>query len=85
MLNGCCRLKFGQCEKKLKELLDNNKYVCTGEYGRNICKFPINNKYYEYKMPTLIQLYHYYDENPEISHNAKADVVSVLKILEKID
>ncbi|ARF08479.1 DEDDh 3'-5' exonuclease [Catovirus CTV1] len=86
LINECHRLKFNNCINKLKSILDNKKYFCTGEYGRDICKFPMKfNKNYKYKMPTLSELYcHYYKVLPKGIHNAKVDVSLLVDIIKKI-
>lgn len=85
LMNECHRLKFNTCLDKLKSLLDNNNYICTGELGINICKIPIKSNPKIYKMPKLSELYFkYYNEQPSILHNAKADVETLLKIILQI-
>ena len=86
LLNECHRLKFKKITKKINQLLDNDKIICTGQFTRNICKLPIRrNPCFKYKMPRLDELYHYYySQLPKKSHDAGCDVDTLLKILSKL-
>jgi len=83
LLNELHRINFINCVKKLDMLLNTNKYVCTGELGKNICKILTKGK--GYKMPRLNELYkHFYKKEPIVQHQAKDDVNTLLEIMNKI-
>jgi hypothetical protein len=86
LLNELHRIKFKKSIKKIKKMLTTNSFVCTAEFGKHICELKSPSPYAKsFKMPKLIELYsHYYKKNPMKSHRAKADVRSVLKILQKM-
>ncbi len=76
------RLKFHKNYKALQKILDNNKFICTGKLGTNICK--IDNGGY-YKMPKLIELYTVMmGESNFDFHSAKNDVYAITNMLKKI-
>ena len=76
LLNECYRIKFKQCEEKLKKMLDNEKYLCTLKFSRSCLNLKKNN---------LGAIYHnFYNEDPVVVHSAKADVDTLLKILFKL-
>ena len=79
LLNELYRNKCGIYEKKVVEMLDKNMVLCTGEYGKDICKMTMrSNKYTQYKMPKLKELYKYfYGVEPQLQHNAAADVITM--------
>jgi len=81
LLNELYRIKFNTCLEKLENILNNDNYICTGEYSRDICKMKTRNKFI-YKMPKLCELYeYYYNSKPEKQHEAKADVKTVILIM----
>lgn len=83
LMNELHRIGYNKSLLKLSELLDADKYVCTGELGKNICKLPL--LYGGYKMPKLSELYsHFYKKLPKDLHTASGDVIAILKILKKI-
>ena len=66
----------------VSKICDENKVLCTGELGRDICKLPCKARGIKYKMPKLCELYeHLYGSSPEKLHDARADVITLLKIL----
>jgi hypothetical protein len=86
LLNECYRYQQKKCVDKIKYILDNDMYFCTGNFGRNICKLKIGyNKFYQYRMPKLKNLYyHYFNKYPLIQHDARDDVFSVAQIFNYI-
>jgi DNA polymerase III epsilon subunit-like protein len=85
LLSELHRMKFKNTYENLKFHLDKNKYLCTGELGRDICKLSTKIKKYNYKMPKLEELYkNFYDDNNIIFHDAENDVRAVVRILAKI-
>lgn len=79
------RNKFNTNYKNLKFHLDENKYLCTGELGREICKLPTKLKNFTYKMPQLKELYENVCNNNDLKfHDAKNDVLAVVRILTNI-
>lgn len=78
------RYEFHGLYNILKELLDDNKIICTGELGRNITKIPLTYAKF-YKMPRLGEIYKfYYDEEMNNAHNAIFDVYAMMKVFNKI-
>jgi DNA polymerase III epsilon subunit-like protein len=86
LLNELHRIKFNNAINKIQNLLKEDKVICTGELGRNICQIPMErNKFFKYKMPQLKDLYkHYFGMEPKVLHDAEADVRTLLSIVEKI-
>ena len=86
LLNECYRSGLNKCVDKLKQILDDNMFFCTAEFGRNVCKQKIGyDKFYEHRTPALKQLYfHYFKFEPEVQHDAKADVNTLLQIFNKV-
>jgi DNA polymerase-3 subunit alpha len=85
LLSEFYRSKFNVNFQNLKFHLDENKYLCTGELGREICKLPTKIKNYTYKMPQLKELYEKVCNNNDLQfHDAKNDVLAVIRILTNI-
>lgn len=84
--NELYRIKSNVTLGNLNKLIENNRIICTGQLGRDICKLETRrNKFNKYKMPSLDELYkHYYGENPSVQHSALFDVDTTRKILAKI-
>ena len=76
------------CDEQLtyvKKLYDEDKILCIGEIGRNICRIPMKWQT-TYKMPKMYELYeHLYKKRPELLHDAKSDVISVLEIISQLN
>ena len=69
------RIKYKNDFDVLQNCINNKKYFCTGEMGRNICKLPTKQKEYKYKMPKLEELYiKTCGSNKMQFHNAKNDL-----------
>ena len=65
LMSELSRIKFLDNFNILKKILDEKRYLCTGELGRDICKLYTKQKEYKYKMPKLKELYEklYGDDN----------------------
>lgn len=86
LMNECHRNNMNIELEYLNRILDNDRYICTGEYGKSICNIKINPRFKMLKMPNLAELYyHYYRKNPVKQHDAINDVKSLLEILYKIN
>jgi DNA polymerase III epsilon subunit-like protein len=85
LLSEFYRLKFNTNYDNLNYHLENKKYLCTGEFGRNICKLPTLSKKYTYKMPKLQELYNNVCKDNNLKfHTAENDVLAVVKILTEL-
>ena len=85
LLSEMHRINFESNFENLKFHLDEKKYLCTGELGRNICKIPTKQYNTQYKMPKLSELYNKVCGNDNLEfHNAKNDVYAIVKILSEL-
>lgn len=85
LLSELWRIEFVDSYNDLYKLLENDKYVCTGELGRNICKLPTKQTEVQYKMPRLNELYEKLCGKADLRfHDSGEDVKAVLQILDKM-
>lgn len=83
LLNEIYRINFINVLEKIDDMVENEKCLCLGHYGKKKCEIP--SKYNNYKIPTLLELYKFYYHNDlEKNYNASEDVNTILKILSKI-
>lgn len=81
LMNELFRINFTNKLDKLNNMISTNKYICTGNMGKDICKIQISG-YYNYKMPRLGEMYYYYyGKIPDNLHDAQYDVLILVNIL----
>ena len=72
LLNELFRVSSLKLLIKLTKMYDDNDFLCTAEYSKNICKIPFdkNATYRSYKIPKLKEVYWYFYRKKFEEHNA---------------
>lgn len=85
LLNELYRLQFCDTIKYIKSLKNNNKILCVGQLARQYCKPVEWRQYSPYQIPKQCDVYKYcFDEEQPNQHDAKGDVIAMIKILNYI-
>lgn len=78
----CYRLNFKKKVEKLTDIIENDKFFCTSEYGKKVCKIKLpTRRHYMFKRPKLGELYKFYYKKKR----TQSDIKTLLAILKKME
>lgn len=87
LMSECIRLGFDDVVNKLRNLVNEDKVICTMTVGAPICSIPMysHGRKKGCKPPRLEELYeHFYGSKPVSAHRAKSDVETTKDVLLKL-